>query len=166
VDQFNAVTASRVRLAIDGVSSGTPSIAEFETRLDGGPNLAHGDSLIVQNGRKGSTAIYVNSPNESSLRQALDRALKVYDVEIESRSALRYIHRVNDKVEVYVFANIDDLTADASVRLRGKITPEAWDPHTGRFSVPEYAHGAEGGRSVPQVRLSVSPVHSTFIIGQ
>jgi hypothetical protein len=131
VDKFDPVTSSCVRLSIGSVSSATPSICEFETHLDDGPNLTHSDSLIVQNGRKGSHAIYLNSPNESNLRQALDNAIKVYDVELEDNAKLRYIHKVKGKTDVYFFANIGDKAADASVRLRGIIKPESWDPHTG-----------------------------------
>jgi hypothetical protein len=166
VDKFNPVTASRVRLSIGSVSSKTPSICEFETHLDDGPNLAHSDALIVQEGRKGARAIYLNSPNEANLRQALDHALRVYDVDIESPQKLRYIHKVKGNTEVYFFANIDTQNADASVRLRGKFTPEAWDPHTGGFSIPHYSHVVEDGQPVTRVKLSLSPVHSLFIIGK
>jgi len=164
VDKFDPVTSSRVRLSIGSVSSATPSICEFETHLDDGPNLTHSDSLIVQNGRKGSHAIYLNSPNESNLRQALDNAIKVYDVEFENNAKLRYIHKVKGKTDVYFFANIGDKAADASVRLRGKIKPESWDPHTGKFSVPEYSHVVEDGQPVTVVKLALNPVHSLFIV--
>jgi len=163
VDKFNPVTASRVRLSIGSVSSATPSICEFEAHLDDGPNLAHSDSLIVQDGGKGARAIYLNSPNESNLRQALDKALTVYDVEIESNQKLRYIHKVKGKTDVYFFANTGDKEADARVRLRGKIEPESWDPHTGGFSVPEHSHVVEDDQPVTEVKLTLSPVHSLFI---
>ena len=144
----------------------TPSICEFEAHLDDGPNLAHSDALIVQEGRKGARAIYLNSPNESNLRQALDQALKVYDVDIESSQKLRYIHKVKGKTEVYFFANLGDKDADASVRLRGRITPEAWDPHTGHFSTPQYSHAVEDGQPVTRVTLNLNRVHSLFIVGK
>jgi hypothetical protein len=163
VDKFNPVTASRVRLSIGSVSSGTPSICEFEAHLDDGPNLAHTDALIGQEGRYGSRAIYVNSPNEASLRRALDHALRVYDVDIESSGKLRYIHKVNGKTDVYFFANIGDKETHASIRLRGKITPEAWNPHTGRFSVPEHTNVVEDGQPLTKVKLILGCVHSIFI---
>lgn len=166
VDKFDPVTCSRVRLWIYSVSSDTPSICEFETHLDDGPNLNHTDSLVVQNGIHGSVAIYLNSPNPSNLRQALDRALKSYDVEIESQQPVRYIHRVKGKTEVYFFANVGDKIAEASIRLQGKIKPEAWDPHTGRFSLPEYAHLVEDGQQVTRIKLNLSPVHSIFVVGK
>jgi hypothetical protein len=164
VDQFSTVAASRVRLAIGGVSSATPSICEFEVHLNGGPNLAHSDTLAVQEGGHGSRAIHLNSPNEDNLRQALDRVLKVYDVEIESNQKLRYIHRVKDQAEVYFFANLGTQKAEATIRLRGKITPEVWDPHTGEISIPQYSETAEDGQEVTRVKLALDPVHSLFII--
>ena len=166
VDRFDTVSASRVRLCMDRVTSATPSISEFELRLNDGPNLAHSDASIVQEGRKGARAIYLNSPNETNLKQALDQVLKVYDVEIESSQKLRYIHRVKDKAEVYFFANLGGKDAPATVRLRGKIKPETWDPHTGLFSTPQYSREVEEGHSVTRVNLSLAPVHSLFIIGK
>jgi hypothetical protein len=164
VDRFSPVTASRIRLSIDSVSSATPSISEFEARLEDGPNLAHSDASMVQEGRKGAHAIYLNSPNELNLRAALHRALPLYDVEIESSQKLRYIHKVKGQTDVFFFANIGNQTADALVRLRGQFKLEAWDPHTGQFSVPAYSNTLEDGQPVTRTKLSLSPVHSVFII--
>jgi hypothetical protein len=166
VDKFKPVTSSRVRLSIGSVSSATPSICEFELRLDDGPNLAQSDALIVQDGKQGSRSIYLNSPNESNIRKALDLAISAYDVDIESSQKLRYIHKVSGDTDVYFFANIGDKDADASIRLRGKLTPEAWDPHTGRFSVLDYAHMGEGDESVTRVKLTLGRVRSLFIIAK
>jgi hypothetical protein len=110
--------------------------------------------------------IYLNSPNESNLRQALALAQSVGDVEIESNPGLRYIHRVRDKADVYSFANVGAQAAAAAVQLRGKIEPEAWDPHTGKFSLRSYAHAVESGQSVTRLKLSLEPAHSLFIVGK
>ena len=163
-DKFDPVTSSRVRLSIGSVSSATPSICEFETHLDDGPNLCHSDSLIVQNSGKGSRAIYLNSPNGSNLRQALDNAINVYDVEFENNETLRYIHKVKGKTDIYFFANVGDQEVNTSVQLRGKIIPEAWDPHSGQCSVPEYTNRIEEGQPVTRVKLALNPVHSLFIV--
>jgi len=165
-DTFSTVIASRIRLYIDRVSSGKPSIAEFEVYLSGGPNLAHSDAPIIEQGKKGSSAIYLNSPNETNLRQALGKALKLYDVEIDGNQKLRYIHRIKGSTHVYFFANVGDTTTDAVVRLRGKIKPEVWDPHTARISVPEYSQTLEDDQPITKVRLTLNPVHSVFIIGE
>jgi len=166
VDKFEPVTAARVRLAIASATGGAPNIAEFEAHLDAGPNLAHSDALVVQRGPRGASAIYLNSPNETNLRQALDLALKVYDVAIESNPKLRYIHKVNGTTDVYFFANIGDAAAEAVVRLRGKLKPEAWDPHTGRISAPDYSSVVEDGQPVTRVKLKLDPVRSIFIVGK
>ncbi|HUS72073.1 MAG TPA: glycosyl hydrolase [Sedimentisphaerales bacterium] len=164
VDKFKRVTSSRVRLSIGSVSSATPSICEFETHLNDGPNLNHSESLVVQNGGKGSRAIYLNSPNASNLQQALDNAVKVYDVEFENNAKLRYIHKVKDRTDIYFFANIGNAAVDTYARLRGKLMMEAWDPHSGQCSVPEYTNTVEDGQPVTRVKLTLSPVHSLFIV--
>jgi len=66
---------------------------------------------------------------------------------------------------VYFFANVSEKAADASVRVRGEIKPESWDPHTGQFSVPEYSRGIEDGQPVTRIKLTLSPVHSLFVVG-
>ena len=165
VDRFKPVTSSRVRLSIGSVSSATPSICEFETRLDDGPNLNHSDALVVHNGGNGSRTIYLNSPNASNLQQALDNAINVYDVEFENNETLRYIHKVKGETDIYFFANVGEQEVNTSVRLQGKITPEAWDPHSGQCSVPEYTNSIEEGQSVTRVKLTLRPVHSLFLVG-
>jgi hypothetical protein len=72
---------------------------------------------------------------------------------------------VNGKAEVYFFANPGDQNADALVRLRGQITPEAWDPHTGQFFKPQYSQTVEYGQPVTRFKLTLRSVHSLFIIG-
>ena len=166
VDKFEQVTASRIRLAIKGVSSGHPAIREFEVHHNDGPNLAHSEALIVQQGAHGGRAIYLNTPNESSLRQALDQALQVYDVDMTGTGKLRYIHRVMEDTEVYFFANLDDRQSESTVRLRGKITPELWDPHSGAFAVPEFTNAIENDQPVTRVKLTLGPVRSCFIIAR
>ena len=166
VDKFQSVTASRIRLAIKGVSSGHPAIREFEVHHDDGPNLTHSDALVVQQGDHGGRTIYLNSPNESSLREALDQALQVYDVDITAVGKLRYIHRVKDDTDVYFFANLGDRQAETTVRLRGEFTPELWDPHSGTFAVPEFTNAVEGGQPVTRVKLTLESVRSCFVIGR
>jgi len=165
-DKFATITASRVRLVIDGVTASTPAIREFAVHLDAGPNLAHSDALIVQEGANGGRSIYLNSPNQTNLRQALDLALKIYDVDTLSDQKLRYIHRVVGEHQVYFFANLADKATAATVRLRGKFTPEAWDPHTGEFSTPEFTNAVEDGEPVTLVKVPLEPVKSRFIIGK
>ena len=78
---------------------------------------------------------------------------------------LRYIHRVMDDTEVYFFANLDDRQSESTLRLRGKFTPELWDPHSGAFAVPEFTNAIENDQPVTRVKLTLGPVRSCFIIG-
>ena len=166
-DRFATVTASRVRVLIDGVSAGTPALREFEVRLDDGPNLAHSDNLYRHDSGqpRHGLAIHLNSPNADNLREALDLALPVCDVDVGRSPGLRYIHRVMNGRQVYYFANLDDKAAAATVTLRGRLTAELWDPHTGRFSVPEFTHATDQGQAVTRVKLTLGPIRSCFIIG-
>jgi hypothetical protein len=166
VDTFKPVTASRIRLVINGVSAGHPAISEFEVHHNDGPNLAHSENLIVQQNAQGGSAIYLNSPNEASLRKALDKALHVYDVDMMGTGKLRYIHRVMDDAEIYFFANLHDRQSESTVRLRGKFTPELWDPHTGAVTVPEFTNAIENDQPITQVKLTLGPVRSCFIISK
>ena len=68
--------------------------------------------------------------------------------------------------QVYFFANLGDKATDATVRLRGKFTPEAWDPHTGEFSTPEFTNAVEDGVPVTRVKVPLGPIRSRFIIGK
>ena len=51
-------------------------------------------------------------------------------------------------------------------RMRGKFSPELWDPHSGAFAVPESTNAVEDGQPVTRVKLSLGPIRSCFIIGR
>jgi hypothetical protein len=108
----------------------------------------------------------VNSPNASNLQKALDMALDLYDVDFENNESLRYIHRVKDNTDIYFFANVTDQPVTTSVRLRGRLTPETWNPHSGQRSGAEYTHAVENGQSVTRVSLVLDPVQSVFIVSR
>ena len=79
---------------------------------------------------------------------------------------LRYIHRVMGDTEVYFFANLDDRQSESTVRLRGKVTPELWDPHTGAVTVPEYSTAIENDQPVTRTKLTLGSVRSSFIVAR
>jgi len=165
-DVFAPVTAARVRLAIASTTGGAPAIAEFEVHQDSGPNLAHSDELVVQRGPRGGCAIYLNSPNAANLRRALDLAYRHYDVEFEGPAPLRYIHKVNGATHIYFFANVGPAPVKTVARLRGKLKPERWDPHTGRIAAAECTSAIEEGQPLTRVPLALDPVRSVFVVGK
>ena len=113
----------------------------------------------------GGMAIRLNGLSGTNLRKALDKALDVYDVEFEINKVLRYIHKIKDGRNIYLFANITKKTIDTHAGIRGRVQPEIWDPHTGEISKVECTHKVEAGTDVTVVRITLAPFKSVFIVG-
>lgn len=171
IDTFEAMTATKVRLCIDAVSSDSVSIFEFEVFDGDGRSLNRADSAPgIQANAKGGKAYYIPSPKAGALKAALDDALGVYDVSFEEDVAVRdgnlsYIHKVIEGRQVYFVGNSSDGAVDVHVRLRGKLKLEWWDPHTGEIGTCESETISSGGVDVTRVRLKVEPVRSVFLVG-
>lgn len=125
-----------------------------------------GTQVGVTKNANGGMAIRLKALNAATLREALDIAPGVYDVEYESQDVLRYIHKVNDGTHVYLFANIGGKPIDTHAKLRGRMELEAWDPHTGQIVPAESTPEVEAGCDVTKVRLTVPPTKSIFILGK
>ena len=166
-DRFKALTASKVRLGIDRISSDSASIAEFEIYDAAGRNLAlGGPDFSVRTNTAGGRAYFTSAPRPAALRAILNEALPLGDVRFEpeprvSGGNLACLHKVAENRDLYFFANSSNDRVDTFVRLRGRLQPEAWDPHTGLMSVPEFSHP---GEAVTRVRLVLEPVKSLFLV--
>ncbi|MHC4633103.1 MAG: glycosyl hydrolase [Planctomycetota bacterium] len=114
---------------------------------------------------QGGVAIRLNVLSATALRKTLDKALDVYDVQFEANMVLRYIHKIKDSRNIYLFANIGKKTIDTHARLRGRVQPEIWDPHTGEISKAECTHKVEAGKDVTAIRIILAPFKSVFIVG-
>jgi hypothetical protein len=90
----------------------------------------------------------------------------VYDVEFETGKPLRYIHKIKDGKHIYFLANLDQTPITTEVRLRDKLDLEFWNPHTGEISAPKYTHEKHGEVDVTNVRITLPPIPSMFIVGQ
>ena len=77
-----------------------------------------------------------------------------------------YLHRELDGSQIVYFANSSDLAISSVVTLRGRITPELWDPHTGRIEALPCEYIAAGGQSLTRLRLSLPALHSRFVVGR
>jgi len=171
-DTFAPVSASQVRLCIDAIASDSVSIFEFEVYDAGGRNLARAcGASSIQANAKGGKAYFIPSPQAGALKAALDDALRVYDVAFErdvpvQSGNLSYIHKVIDGRQVYFFGNSSDAPVDVFVRLRGKLNPQLWDPHTGEIGACETETISDNGCDVTRVRLKLAPVRSVFIMGE
>ncbi|MGB2806214.1 MAG: glycosyl hydrolase [Sedimentisphaerales bacterium] len=113
----------------------------------------------------GGMAIRLNILSGTALRKALDKALDVYDVQFEANKVLRYIHKIKDSRNIYLFANITNMTIDTHAGIRGRMQPEIWDPHTGEISKADCTHEVEAGTDVTVVRITLAPFKSVFIVG-
>jgi hypothetical protein len=117
----------------------------------------------------GGRAWFIPSPTTAALKSVIDEALADGDVVIEQDLTVKggnlsYIHKVKDGLAIYLLANSSDQEVDITVRLRGTLAPELWDPHDGKISPIEYMHAASKSGSVTRVRLKLPPVHSVFMV--
>ena len=115
----------------------------------------------------GGSAVFLGTATMTNMLAALDSALAVYDVEFEPETGgLRYIHKVlGDSLNIYFFGNNGTATVNTYARLRGNFTPQAWDPHTGQISTPQYTQVTEAGTAITRVAVNLTTLHSIFITG-
>jgi hypothetical protein len=99
------------------------------------------------------------------MREALDDALGVYDVEIENGASVQNIHKVKDGRHLWYFANLGTTAADTWVRLRGNFTPQLWNPETGAVNAaPDFTNIVENGHAVTRVKLTLASNKSIFVV--
>lgn len=163
--RFGEVTATKVRLYIHSITSDSVSIDEFEVRLGTGPNLATDNQMAIHANENGGKTYFISAANSDNLRVALDDAQAVYDVEVEDGKRLQSIHKIKDGKGTYLFANLSGAAVDTYVRLRGKLVPQLWDPHTGAITEqPEYSHLVEDGLTVTRVRIALDNSRAVFVV--
>jgi hypothetical protein len=154
---------------MEAVVSDSASIAEWTILGAGGRNLFERKATACHRNAKGGKAWFDPSPGVASLKAVLTQALPDGDVVIEQDRTLRggnfsYIHKVKDGKSMYFLANSSDAEVDTWVALRGKLTPEIWNPHDGKIGPAEVEHviGKEG--PVTRVRVKLAPVRSLFLV--
>ena len=166
---FASVATTKVRLFMEAVVSDSASIAEWTILGAGGRNLFEREPSACHRNAKGGKAWFLPSPGVAALKAVLTEALPDGDVVIEQDRTLRggnfsYIHKVKDGKSMYFFANSSDAEVDTWVALRGKLTPEIWNPHDGKIGPAEVEHviGKEG--PVTRVHVKLAPVRSLFLV--
>jgi hypothetical protein len=147
-------------MAIFGLDAQNPG-----TTYKKNTNANGGKAYFIQNiGER------VNGVNR--LQWVLDDAVPVWDVKFTtvtpappqpSTYPFSYLHQVLNNVDYYFFANSTDHAIAAQVRLRGKITPQIMDPHTGAITNAQFQNVTESGQDVTVVSLNVGAVKSVFI---
>ncbi|MCF7974603.1 MAG: hypothetical protein K9N55_12360 [Phycisphaerae bacterium] len=115
---------------------------------------------------QGGRAVFLETPTADSLRETLDRMVDVYDVTCEVGKTLRYIHKVRDGQDIYFLANLTQSPISTWVALRGTVSPESWNPHTGEISEPKTVYEKKSLTDVTRVQIELPPIKSLFIIGR
>lgn len=123
--------------------------AMFERELG-----ADGKPVVRRNDKVGM-AVFLQSPSVDLLHETLDGMLHVPDVKFEAGKELRYLHKVHEGRHVYLFANLGVHAVDTGIQLRGNLTPEWWNPHTGGISGSSHSHERISGVDVTKVRLEL-----------
>ena len=103
------------------------------------------------------------------VKAVLNEALPDGDVVIEqdlmaSGGNFSYIHKVKDGQSMYFFANSSDADVDTWVVLRGKVTPEIWNPHDGKIGPAEVEHAIGKEGPVTRMHVKLAPVRSLFLL--
>ena len=166
---FASVSTTKVRLLMEAVANDSASISEWTIRGADGRNLFEREASACHRNAKGGKAWFLPSPGVAALKVVLTEALPDGDVVIEQDRTLRggnfsYVHKVQDGKSMYFFANSSDAEVDTWVALRGKLTPEIWNPHDGKIGPAEVEHviGKEG--TVTRVHIKLAPVRSLFLV--
>ena len=137
----------------------------------------------------GGKGIFLPELNERTLGEALDGLGITWDVRIDNATEIprtrinrgpspeggeyingnrefAYIHRSVPGAEVYFFGNSSDLNVEADVTLRGKMTLESWNPHTGTIQTLDGTPAEENGEPVTRFKLKLPAIHSVFVVGR
>jgi hypothetical protein len=75
---------------------------------------------------------------------------------------LSYLHKVKDGRNIYFIANSTDQRVVTDVKLRGKLSLQTWNPHSGEVSRLETSELVENGQPFTRARLQLEPVKSVF----
>lgn len=110
---------------------------------------------VVRRNEKGGMAVFLQSPTAELLRETLDGMAGVPDVRFEAGKELRYLHKVHEGRHVYFFANLGGHAVDSEIQLRGNLTPEWWNPHTGAITGSNHSHERIGEVDMTRLRVKL-----------
>lgn len=107
-----------------------------------------------------------------ALTAALGDALPAADVRfvgsaptIETdQGMLSYLHKVKDGRNIYFIANSTDARVETEIKLRGQLTLQRWNPHTGDTAPLPTTDVVEHGQHFTRAQLQLEPVKSVFLV--
>jgi hypothetical protein len=122
----------------------------------------------------GGAAYFVPSLSGAApaLTAALDDALPAADVRFvgseptveADQGMLSYLHKVKDGRNLYFIANSTDSRVETEVKLRGQLTLQRWDPHTGDVEPLATTAVVEQGQHFTRAPLQLEPVKAVFFV--
>ncbi len=129
---------------------------------------------IMQSNKAGGKAIFLAQPMSDDLQSILVKmgveADVTFDKEIpvpDSGGMLSYIHKQKDGKDIYYFANSTCNAIETMVEVRGKMTPQYFDPHTGSITdAMMLSYVKKGNQIYTRFALNLSPVKTLFVVSK
>lgn len=124
------------------------------------------DAGVIKSNKKGGRACFIDDPDGQKLRDILQQAGNAFDVDYPANPHLQYIHKVVDARNIYYFANTGGTQVETEVILRGDISLEGWDPHTGSINklLTKNTNNKVSYLSSTKVKLTLKPYCSVFLV--
>jgi hypothetical protein len=128
----------------------------------------------VQTNDQGGKALFIPEPSITTLSEVFASFTPEADVLFEDNplttsqlGVFSYLHKVRDGKNIYFFANSGDNEISTNVLLRGKLSLDNWNPHSGEVTrLNKVSYIRINGHTYTRCKLNLEGVHSTFWIGQ
>lgn len=118
------------------------------------PQLEHEDT--------GDVVFGVDYSETSGLFAAFGAPLKKLPDNLKGEFS--YVHKMKEGRNLYYFINTTDHPVSTTVKLRGKMTLEAWNPHNGTIAPWESKMEKVGDAEYTVLSLSLDPVSAVFAV--
>ena len=121
----------------------------------------------------GGSSVFIPKPDKSSLAEEL-KSRFAPDVEFIPGPQLAsdfgkfsYIHKIKDGRDIYYFANSSDEKVETDVLLRGELSLEEWDPHTGNIIKEIPVESVERNNQMfTRINIRLDQVKSVFFVSK
>lgn len=128
----------------------------------------------MQKNKAGGKAIFIAEFMHEDLQRILELMDVIPDVSFDkyippfdSGGMLSYIHKQKDGKDIYYFANSTCNSLETMVEVRGKMTPQYFDPHTGSVSDAQLvSHIKKGKQIYTRFALNLSAVKTVFVVAK
>ncbi|MBK8883414.1 MAG: hypothetical protein IPN67_13805 [Bacteroidales bacterium] len=124
------------------------------------------DAWVMLENKMGGKACFLPDGDAINLSEILFGSGLEYDVSYSLNADIQYIHKVIDGRNVYFFANKGKSHIQTDVTVRGKMTLEMWDPHTGVTGgiSSEFVKKDIPEQVFTRTKLDLKPYHSCFLV--